>query len=180
MILASACAVTALQHAHAGYNFFTGEYTVGREEMAWRIAQRFPVELRYAGIFEVLLTQPRLDLDAAANRLRITVDVLVRNPLLLPEPVRGVLALSTGLRFDAATRSLRLDRPDADRLQLQGMGGRDAQQLQALGSVAAQQVLADYPLYTFRPEELRFGSRPIRVGAITVLPDGLVVQVQPG
>jgi len=43
--------------------------------------------------------------------------------------------------------------------------------------VVAQQLLKDYPLYTFKPEELRFNGKDVEPGAITVAPDGIRVQV---
>ena len=50
--------------------------------------------------------------------------------------------------------------------------------LTAIGGTVAQQVLDQYPIYTFRPEQLRYGGRDVEPGAITVLPDGIKVEVK--
>ncbi|MEH3085978.1 MAG: DUF1439 domain-containing protein [Xylophilus ampelinus] len=162
--------------ARAGYNVWTGEYTVPRAELQAEIAKRFPVSLRYLQLLEVRLTQPQLGLDAAANRATVQALAEVRNPLT-PQPLAGALAISSGLRFDAEALALRLDRPTAERVALQGMSARDAQQLQAVGAMVAEEVLRDYPLHTFRPEDLKMGMRTFKPGAITVLADGIKVQL---
>jgi hypothetical protein len=176
-LFALGAAAGASMPALAGYNIFTETYTVPRADIVAQITKRFPLRLRYASIFEVQLTHPRVEFDATANRLRIAVDALIANPLFLPQPMPGVLALSSALKYDAASRAVRLDQPDADRVALQGLSGRDAEQLQALGSVVAQQVLRDYPLHTFGPEDLRYGNRTFEPGAITVTAEGVTVQL---
>ncbi len=177
-LLALGAAAGTSMPARAGYNIFTEDYTVPRADVVAQITKRFPLRLRYAGIFEVRLTNPQVAFDAAANRLRIAVDALIANPLFLPQPVPGLLALSSGLKYDPASRAVRLDQPDADRVTLQGLSGQDAEQLQALGSVVAQQVLRDYPLHTFGPEDLRYGNRTFEPGAITVTAEGITVQLR--
>jgi len=162
----------------AGYNIWTGEYTLSREQIQAGIERRFPVNMRYAEIFELRLDHPRITLLPQANRLVVTTDTLVRNPLLLPTPLSGVLAISSGLRFDAAARAVRLYQPTAERLELQGLSADDARNLQAMGALVARQVLRDYPLHTFTPEQLRFGNRPVEIGEITVIDDGLKVEVR--
>ncbi|MNC83758.1 hypothetical protein D3C87_1216240 [compost metagenome] len=51
------------------------------------------------------------------------------------------------------------------------------EQLNAIGAVVAQQLLKDYPLYTFKPEELRFNGKDVQPGAITVAADGIRVKL---
>jgi hypothetical protein len=174
---AGACAALLLAPAaRAGYNVWTGEYTVPRRELQAQVETRFPVTLRYLGFLEVRLTRPLLGLDAAANRATIQAMAEVRNPLT-PQPLNGRLAISSGLKFDADALALRLDRPTAERIELQGVSAGDAQQLQAIGAVVAEEVLRDYPLHTFKPDELKMGMRTFRPGAITVVADGIKVQL---
>jgi hypothetical protein len=173
---AAGAALSLAPAARAGYNVWTGEYTVPRKELQAQIETRFPVTLRYLQFLEVRLTQPQLGLDAAANRATIQALAEVRNPLTT-QPLAGRLAISSGLKFDAAALALRLDRPTADRVELQGVSPRDAQQLQAIGAVVAEEVLRDYALHTFKPEELKMGMRTFKPGAITVVADGIKVQL---
>ena len=162
--------------ARAGYNIWTGEYAVSRAELQARIEPRFPLAFRYAQLFEVQVSNPRLGLNATAGRAAITVDVAVRSPFAA-RPLPGLLTISSRFRYDATTRSIRLADPDADRIEFKGLAAGDAQQLQSIGQVVAQQALQDYPLHTFTPDELRLGSRVFEPGEIKVVADGITVKL---
>ncbi len=180
-LLRAACAAAALPlpfAALAGFNFFTSEYTASRDELQAMIARRFPVAERYAEIFTVGLRDPQLGLDARGNRAAITATLTIASPLLSPSPVQGVVAVSSALRYDAATRALRLDQPRAERLELQGVEGRDAERLQKVGAVVAQELLQGQVLRSFTADELTVGRKTYEIGDITVLNDGIKVQLK--
>ena len=162
----------------AGFNFFTSEYTASREELQAQIAKRFPVQQRYAEIFTVALRDPQLGLDARANRAAITAVLSIASPLLRPSTVEGVVSVSSALKYDAPARALRLDQPKAERLELQGVTGRDAERLQQIGAVVAQELLRDHPLRTFSAEELTVGRKTYEIGDITVQQDGIKVELK--
>ena len=161
--------------ASAGYNFWTGEYTLTRQEIQAHIEKKFPLQLRYSGLFEVRLGDPQLTLLPASNRVALAANVHISNPIANPLQVQGVLALSSGLKFDQATNAIRLNQPTADRVELQGLNGLNAQQLQNIGAMVVQELLRDYALYTFKPEDLRRFGKTFEPGAITVLDDGIKV-----
>ena len=176
--LLGAAALPAPSAALAGFNFFTSEYTASREELMAQIAKRFPVQQRYAEIFSVLLRDPQLTLDARNNRAAISAIVVIGSPLLQPSAVGGIVSVSSALKYDVAALTLRLDEPRADRIELQGIAGRDAERLQQVGAIVAQELLRDYPLHTFRREELTLGRKTYEIGAITVLNDGIKVELR--
>ena len=163
--------------ALAGFNFFTSEYTASRDELQTQIARRFPVAERYAEIFTVGLRDPQLGLDARTNRAAITATLTIASPLL-GAPVQGLVSVSSSLRYDAATRALRLDQPKAERLELQGLEGSDAQQLQRVGAVVAQELLQGQVLRRFTADELTVGRKTYEIGDITVQDDGIKVQLK--
>ncbi|WP_238136735.1 DUF1439 domain-containing protein [Variovorax sp. JS1663] len=164
--------------ALAGFNFFTSEYTATREELQAQIAKRFPVQQRYAEIFTVGLRDPRLGLDATTNRAAITAVLSIASPLLQPSTVEGVVSISSALKYDAPARALRLDQPRAERLELQGVTGRDAERLQRIGAMVAQELLRGQPLRTFTAEELTVGRKTYEIGDITVQQDGITVELK--
>jgi hypothetical protein len=172
---AGACAPIA---ALAGFNFFTSEYTATRDELQTQIAKRFPVAERYAEIFMVGLRDPQLGLDARGNRAAITATLTIASPLLAASPVQGLVSVSSALRYDTATRALRLDQPKAERLELQGVQGRDAERLQKIGAVVAQELLQGQVLRSFTAEELTVGRKTYEIGDITVQDDGIKVQLK--
>ena len=174
---AGALAMLLAASAWAGYNVWTGDYTFSRQELQDAVDRRFPARLRYAQVLDVQLTHPRLLLDEANNRVTTQMDAQVSNTLLPAPPINGTLSLSSGLRYDPAKRAVLLDNPSVERVQVAGMPAQYGEQLNAIGAVVAQQLLRDYPLYTFKPEELHVAGKDVEPGAITVLADGIKVQV---
>ena len=162
--------------AWAGFNFWDSEYTATRAELQDMLAKQFPRSQRYAEIFAVVLSDPQLALNAEVNRAAITAHVSIASPLLGGGHVDGTVALSSALRYDAAARALRLQQPKAERLELQGVSGSDAERLRQIGGVVAQQVLQGQVLRTFSAEELTVGNKTYEIGDITVLADGIKVR----
>lgn len=164
--------------ASAAFNFWLSEYTATRAELQAMIAKQFPISQRYAEIFSVALSDPRLDLNAAANRASITAHVSIASTLMRLGRVDGTIALSSALHYDAAARALRLERPKAERLELQGVSDGDAERLQQIGGLVAQELLQGQVLRTFTAEELSFGRKTYEIGDITVLADGIKVELK--
>ncbi|MGO4325885.1 DUF1439 domain-containing protein [Cupriavidus sp. 2TAF22] len=175
--LCGALALLGGASAWAGYNVWTGDYTFSRQELQDAVDKRFPARLRYGQVVDVQLTNPRLVLDDANNRVSTQMDAQVSNTLLPAPPINGTLSVSSGLRYDPARRAVLLDNPAVERVQVSGMPAQYGEQLNAIGAVVAQQVLRDYPLYTFTPEQLHIAGKDIEPGAITVLPDGIQVKI---
>jgi hypothetical protein len=164
--------------AWAAFNFWTSEYTATRSELQAMIAKQFPISQRYADIVLVALSDPQLGLNAAANRAAITARVSIASSLLRAGRVDGTIALSSALRYDAPARALRLEQPKAERLELQGVSGGDAERLQQIGGLVAKELLQGRVLRTFTAEELSFGSNTYQIGDITVLADGIKVELK--
>ena len=164
--------------ALAGFNFFTSEYVASRDELQTMIAKRFPVAERYAEIFMVGLRDPQLGLDARTNRAAITATLTIASPLLAASPVQGVVSMSSALRYDVPTRTLRLDQPKSERLELQGVEGRDAERLQKVGALVAQELLQGQVLRSFTADELTVGRKTYEIGDITVQENGIKVQLK--
>ncbi|RXZ38947.1 DUF1439 domain-containing protein [Oxalobacteraceae bacterium CAVE-383] len=181
-LLSSAAAAFALAcsagAALAGYNVWTGDYTFSRQELENGVKSRFPQDLRYMQVVDVRLSNPELALDPANNRIITKMKAHAVSPFLAA-PVDGLLTISSGLKYDASARAVRLDRPAVERVDTPGMPPAYAQLLNDVGKSAAQQALADYPLYTFKPEELQLNGQQFEPGAITVTADGLKVEVRP-
>lgn len=164
--------------AWAEFNFWNSEYTATRSELQAMISTRFPLSQRYAQIITVGLSDPQLGLNASANRAAITARVSITSPLLRASQVSGTIELSSALRYDAAVRALRLEQPKAERLELQGVSGADAERLQQIGGLVAQELLQGQVLRTFTSEELSFGRKTYEIGDITVLDDSIKVQLK--
>ncbi len=114
-----------------------------------------------ANLVSVQLSHPRLVLDEATNRITTQMDAAISNTILPSPPVNGTLALNSGVRYDATAARRAARQPTVQQVQVQGMSQYN-EQLNAIGAVVAQQLLKDYPLYTFKPEELRFNGKDVQ------------------
>jgi len=164
--------------ALASFDFFLSEYTATRAELQGEMAKRFPLQQRYAELFTVTLRDPQLGLDPANNRLGVTALLNIASPVLRPAGVEGLVSVSSALRYDAPARAVRLVQPRADRIEMQGLSGRDAERLQQIGAVVAQELLRDQALHTFDAKDLTVGSKVYEIGDITVQQDGVKVQLK--
>lgn len=164
--------------AMAGFDFFLGEYSATRAELQAEMARRFPLQQRYADLFTVTLRDPQLGLDPANNRLAVTALLNIASPLLRPAGVEGLVSVSSALRYDVPTRAVRLVQPRADRIEMQGVRGRDAERLHQIGAAVAQELLRGQALHTFAAKDLTVGSKVYEIGDITVQQDGVKVQLR--
>jgi hypothetical protein len=162
----------------AGCASFGGHYTFSQRELQAALERKFPFNKRYLEVFDIQLANPQLTLDPARNRISLQFDATLDNKLFFRQPLNGRFALYSGLRYDAPTRSVVLQDPQVLQFDVQGLPGQFSRQLNALGGVLAEQLLQDYPLYTFRPDQLRVAGAAVEPGTITVLPDGVAVTVR--
>ncbi len=167
-----------MRPANAAYNIWTGEYTMTRQDIEAAVGKRFPTTLNYGQLLSVELTHPKIGFNPQANRVITQIDAQLQNVLLQGQPLAGVLSLSSALKYDPVKRAVLLDNPNVERVDVNGMPPAYDQQLTAIGGSLAQQVLNQYPIYTFKPEQLRYGGRNVEPGAITVLSDGIKVEVK--
>jgi hypothetical protein len=177
-LIAGAATLQIPAFALAGFDFFLSEYSATRAELQAEMAKRFPLQQRYAELFIVTLRDPQLDLDPANNRLGVTALLNIASPLLRPPGVEGLVSVSSALRYDAPARAVRLVQPRADRIEIQGLSGRDAERLQQIGAVVAQELLRDQALHTFDAKDLTVGRKVYEIGDITVQQDGVKVQLK--
>lgn len=175
---ASLVGITASNTASAAYNVWTNDYTLPLTVLQRAIEQQFPKTLQYAQVFEVHLSKPRLTMNVAENRIVTLLNLKVVSNLLLAAPLTGTITLSSRLKYDSPTKTIRLDAPGVDKIDVGGIGAQYGQQLNAMGAVVAEQVLNNYPIYTFKPDELRIGQKTFEPGTITMQADSIVVQVK--
>ncbi|WP_255459821.1 DUF1439 domain-containing protein [Herbaspirillum sp. Sphag1AN] len=163
----------------AGYNVWTSEYQFGQQELQTVIARQFPRTLSYMQLFDVTLSNPRLRMDPKSNRLVSTVDLQIDNKILMPKPVNGTLSVSSALKYDVDTRSVRLDQPVVQKVEVNGVPAQFAAQLNTIGNMAAEQILKNYTIYSFKPEQLEWNGKRFEPGAITVIDNGVKVEIKP-
>lgn len=163
--------------AHAGiFPFVPDHYTFSQRQVQRAIERKFPYQRSVGSLLDLTLASPVVALRADANRVMVTVDAHLASPLL-GRPVDSVVSLSSELAYDAPSRSVVLRNPNVERVDVGGDAAPYVQQIHAAASIAVAQLLADYPVHTFKPEQLQFAGQQYEPGTIKILSDGIRVQI---
>jgi hypothetical protein len=142
------------------------------------ISRRFPFNNRFLELLDIRVTNPRVTLQPESNRILTSMDTVVAPPFM-KNAWTGNFAVSGQLRFDPSRNALVLAEPRVETFNVNGLDPLYANQLTRVGSLLAEQILKDVPLYTFRPEDLRYAGAAFNPTKITTRPDSLVVTFEP-
>ena len=140
--------------------------------------KRFPMHNRAMELFDIELTRPRLSTLPDSGRIALTLDASIAPPFLR-QSWRGSLALSGRLYIDPARNAVMMAEPGVDSFIVEGVDESRQRQLLKVANVLMDKVVADVPLYHFRPEELRYGGTQFIPTRIVTNARGLVVSVEP-
>jgi hypothetical protein len=173
---AGVMALHACARAASIFPFIPDHYTFSQAQVQDAVQRKFPLERTASQIFDVTLSNPLVGLAPDRNRVTVRLDARLATPFL-PNPVTGVFTLSTQLGYDATSHSVVLVSPTVDNAQVTGDAAQYSQQINAAGAVIATRFLDRYPIYTFKPEQLQFGGVDYEPGTITVLTNGIRVQI---
>lgn len=154
------------------------EMTVPLSTLQASLEKRFPFNNRYLDLFDIQLSSPRLRLQPDGNRVLTSFDAAIA-PAWLKRSWQGSFALSGVLAIDPAKNAVVLTEPRVETLNIQGLEARYASQLTKIGGLLVEQVFYDMPLYTFQPEDFRYGGTVFLPTKINTQGNGLVVTFEP-
>ncbi|AXF19873.1 DUF1439 domain-containing protein [Burkholderia pyrrocinia] len=158
------------------FPFIPDHYTFSRGDVQKAVARKFPYQKTVAQVVDVSLVNPAVNLLPDQNRVAVQLDAHFASPFLRA-PVSGKFIVSGQLAYDAPSRSVVLRAPAVDSLVLDGDAQMYAQQVGAAAGLLATQVLTNYPIYTFKPEQLQFAGVNYEPGTITILTNGIRVAI---
>jgi hypothetical protein len=170
------CAVAALL---AGCASFAGprDYEVPLARLQRNIDQRFPLEHRALAVFELRLQQPRLS-TLPNDRIALSAVLSVSSPLLRQQ-YTGSLSLSGRLDIDQARNAVMLADTRLEDFTLDGLDERTQRQVSSAARLLAENVARDTPIYTWRPDELRYAGVQFVPTAIRTSANGLSIHLEP-
>ncbi|CAB3683821.1 MULTISPECIES: DUF1439 domain-containing protein [Paraburkholderia] len=162
--------------ATSTFPFIPSHYTFSQQQVQDAVQRKFPYQRTVSQVFDVALTNPVVGFLPDANRVSVKLDARLASPFM-PQPVDGVFTLSSELAYDAASKSVVLKSPSVDNVSVSGQAQAYTQQINAAAAVLATQLLTNYPIYTFKPEQLQFAGVNYEPGTITILTNGIRVQI---
>ncbi|TCS36838.1 uncharacterized protein DUF1439 [Paucimonas lemoignei] len=142
------------------------------------LEKRFPFNSRYLELFDIQLSSPRLSLQPNGNRVVTSFDASIA-PAWLKRSWQGNFALSGVLAVDPAKNAVVLTDPRVESLNINGLDDKYARQLTKVSSLLTEEVFRNMPLYTFQPEDFRYGGTSFFPTKINTQSNGLVVTFEP-
>lgn len=142
------------------------------------LEKRFPFNSRYLELFDIQLSSPRLSLQPAGNRVVTSFDAAIA-PAWLKRSWQGDFALSGVLAVDPAKNAVVLNDPRVESLNIHGLDDKYARQLSKISGILVEEVFRGMPLYTFQPEDFRYGGSSFFPTKINTQSNGLVVTFEP-
>lgn len=158
------------------FPFIPSHYTFSQQQVQDAVQRKFPYQRTVSQVFDVALSNPVVGFLPDANRISVKLDARFASPFM-PQPVDGIFTLSSELAYDAASKSVVLKSPNVDNVSVSGQAQAYTQQISAAAAVLATQLLTNYPIYTFKPEQLQFAGVNYEPGTITILTKGIRVQI---
>lgn len=140
--------------------------------------RKFPLTQHPLNLIDIRLSNPRLALQPDTDRMTATLDASVA-PAFTKRIWRGTFTLSGTLELDAARHAVLLAQPQIDNIALDGVDPVVAEQVARAAGVLAAQILRDSPLYTFGPDDFRYGGSRFMPTRIVTKASGLVVTFEP-
>lgn len=163
--VAAACAtllLAACSNLGAIAAMLGNELNFTAPQLQAQLDRRFPRDYKKLdGLVTLRIVNPRLGIPAGSHRLQLDFDVGVGALGREANPT-GHMAIASGLRFDAGTHGLHLDRPTLESADFPGLGGA----MNATGRELVNRWLDDYarnePVYQFDNSLVeRIGARRI-------------------
>jgi hypothetical protein len=179
LLVASAAAAITLSLAACAastFPFIPSHYTFSQQQVQEAVQRKFPYQRTISQVFNVELTNPVIGFLPDSNRVPVKLDAHLASPFLR-QPVDGVFTLSSELAYDEASKSVVLKSPNVDSVNVSGDAQAYTQQINAAAALLATQLLTNYPIYTFKPEQLQFAGVNYEPGTITILTNGIRVQI---
>ena len=123
-------------------------------------------------------TFPHPQRASERERVALSVDASVTPPFIR-QHWRGNLAISGRLQLDPQRNAVYLADASVDRVSIEGMDESQQRQFAKVASLVADQLMHETPIYTFKPDELRYAGVQFVPTQIKTTSTGLVVTVEP-
>lgn len=153
------------------------DYEVPLARLQRNIDQRFPLEHRALAVFELRLEQPRLS-TLPNDRIALGAMLSVSSPLMRQQ-FTGSLSLSGRLNIDPSRNAVMLADASLDDFRLDGLDERTQRQVAGAARLLADSLARDTPIYTWRPDELRYAGVQFVPTAIRTSSSGLSIHLEP-
>lgn len=157
-------------------------FRVEQDELASRLAARFPLQRNLLDLYEVRLSDPQLQLLPQADRVALGLQLQFTDQRS-GRRVSASIALEFGLRYDAAATALRLVEPRVQRIERVPDGTEPAAVNERVLRAAlplAEGWLDGQAIYRIPPQRLeRLRAAGYRPGGLKIVPGAVEITLLP-
>jgi hypothetical protein len=154
-------------------------YRISREQLQRVLAERFPRRYAVAGLVELRMKEPQLQLRPEQNRIASELAIDAAGPALA-RGYTGLIDLDFALRYEPSDRTLRAWQIRVQSVRLPGLAPDAAALIDAYVRSAAQRALLEVVVHRLRPGDLALAdTMGFEPGDITVEADGLAIEFVP-
>ncbi|MDR3323772.1 MAG: DUF1439 domain-containing protein [Zoogloeaceae bacterium] len=121
-------------------------FRISQDSLQTKLREKLPVTKSYLRIFQVTLENPRVALHEGSDRIHLGLEVAVRI-LNAPEPLRGEIDVSGGLRYDHPQGAFYLVTPTLERMNLHNLPEQYREPAHTVLSGLLTEYCATHPLY---------------------------------
>jgi hypothetical protein len=142
--------------------------SVSESELTLLLARQFPLERKVLEVIDLQVANPQLRLLPDRNRVGTELDVFALDRLF-DTRAQGHLALDYALRFEPADHTIRMVQVRVRDLTLDSGSNGLHGAAQRIGSLVAEEMLENLPLYKMKPnladqmERLNLAAGPVLV-----------------
>lgn len=152
--------------------------SISHAQLEQGLQDHFPKKFPIAGLLQMQMQQPQLQLQSSTNQLQTTLHVALSGPALR-NTFNGQMQVRFGLYYEPKDRSVRAQRIEVLSMELQDANPAMADMVRTYGLRLAEQALQGFALYTVKAEDLELAdSLGLQPGAITVTDKGLDVAIE--
>lgn len=175
--LAAIPAVSAMLVSCAGLSG-PRQVDIPLEKLQAGLGKHFPVRHRALSVFDIQLANPHITTLRENDRIALSADLTV-SPILVRQSWRGSLAISGRLVVDNVRNAVFLSDAQVDRFAVDGMGESQQRQVAGAANILADKLIRDVPVYSYKPEDLRYAGIQFVPVAIRTTPSALVLVLEP-
>ena len=172
-------AITAIAFATLGCNTLTAQprFTVSKDQLQQVAGKRFPLRYPVAGLLDLAVQAPEIQLLPELNRLSAVMAVEASG-VALNRKQAGTFEVEFALRYEVSDRTLRATALRFKRLDFPGLRPEASQMLNLYGQTLSEKALMEVVLHQLKPQDLTMADAlGMQPGSITVTDKGLVIDM---
>lgn len=142
------------------------------------VEKRFPLHNKAMDLLDINLSNPRLSLQDASDRVGLMLDTAV-SPPFIKQSWRGSVAISGRLSIDVARGAVFINDPRLDQVAIEGVDSGRQQQFGKLANALLGNSIRDVAVYNFRLEDLRYAGVQFVPTGIRTTTDAVIIHLEP-